>query len=470
MLSFWIRWSLMRLLTWHQEKMGRCVWSAREKRQLWGCAAVFPANKVALGKSFELFAAKAASKAIFYPSRSGVCARRTVGGRFGGRVGIEKMEQRESLFADGGGRVVQVRVGGALKEQDWKNVMAAFRRILDGARGGVNPWDCRRIRVKNFTMFLFKRCWRILDGAFRRILDGARGGVNPSDCRQIRVKNFTMYFFKRCWKVKGLRIFRRTRTARRRWWSDGTACIACLTPATRLSTWINCPCCGGTMSLPIKAPGWLPIEWCGPTSGRSGITCTAIDCDKERVPSSRWGIGCDSARNRALSRRCICPDGRRKCSSSKMCAVVQFLRTRYKSGMAPSSREHSTARNCKRSMYRMMVCFGLKRCCRSGGSERVGPLEGVAQQVRQLDSQEWATKTIRGFCNTTLDKPGWAKERFLRVFCWASTISEKFRPNAATVSKRVCLFRFPKTRKIGKWNWRPCWFRQWKRRTEECRR
>ena len=63
-------------------------------------------------------------------TRVGVCHQRAVGGRSHRSGEHCQIQSRLPLSADGGGRVVQVRMGGARQIQDWQGPGGCVRKIL----------------------------------------------------------------------------------------------------------------------------------------------------------------------------------------------------------------------------------------------------------------------------------------------------------------------------------------------------
>ena len=107
------------------DDVGASVRIARKTREFGRGASVCPTNRVALaarqkdfGRVVELHLAQTASEAVSHVARGGVCSRRAMGNGFGECVHPEEMEQGIPFYSDGGGRAVQVRLGGAVEKQD----------------------------------------------------------------------------------------------------------------------------------------------------------------------------------------------------------------------------------------------------------------------------------------------------------------------------------------------------------------
>ena len=71
-----------------------------------------------IARVVELHLAQTATTTFPYLTGGGTWDGRPMGGRPGGDATVEKMESGDALFVDGGGCVVQGRVGGTVEGQD----------------------------------------------------------------------------------------------------------------------------------------------------------------------------------------------------------------------------------------------------------------------------------------------------------------------------------------------------------------
>ena len=109
-------------------------------------------------RAIGLHVASPRLSSIFHFARPRLPHGRAIGGGCGGDAPLEAMELWVTVLADRHRRLVQVRLGGTVEEQDGVCGDGCLRRV-EGGRPLRFLFACTRTKAKNSTMLRSRACW-----------------------------------------------------------------------------------------------------------------------------------------------------------------------------------------------------------------------------------------------------------------------------------------------------------------------